>query len=163
VSGPEVEARGPWIAGLPLLACAAVLESALQVPGPAGRGGWRLVVSFKYISGRSPRASRPLTSLSCLALVSVSESPGTPVGPAASGEGGVRGDSYVAPRTKHADGMRRRRRITSSSASPSHWPARGPFGIGAARATPAGARARPSRGKTETLEQWTESGTEYQR
>ena len=59
--------------------------------------------------------------------------------------------------------MRRRRRFPSSSASPSHWPARGPCGIGAARATPAGSRARPGPGRTEALEQWTESGTEYQR
>ncbi len=59
--------------------------------------------------------------------------------------------------------MQRRRRITRSSASPIHWPARGPCGIGAARATPAGSRARPGRGRTEALEQWTESGTEYQR
>ena len=32
-------------------------------------------------------ARGPMTSLSCLALVSVSESPESPVGPAASGEG----------------------------------------------------------------------------
>ncbi len=34
--------------------------------------------------------------------------------------------------------------------------------IGAARATPAGSRAWPGRGRSEALEQWTESGTEYQ-
>ena len=59
--------------------------------------------------------------------------------------------------------MRRRRRVTSASANPSHRPARGPCGIGAARATPVGSRARPGRGRSEAPEQWTESDTEYQR
>jgi hypothetical protein len=34
--------------------------------------------------------------------------------------------------------------------------------IEAARATPVGSRAGPGRGRTEALEQWNESGTEYQ-
>jgi hypothetical protein len=120
--------------------------------GPAGplRGIWR---------GKHPGLPG-LTSLLRLALVFVSESPEPPVFRPHPVKGGVRVDAASAS-PKHA--MRRRRRFPSSSANPSDWPARGPCGIGAARATPAGSRARPGPGRTEAPEQWTESDTEYQR
>ncbi len=87
-----------------------------------------------------------------LALVRVSESPETPVGPAASCEGIVRVDSYVA-------------QCGVGGESPVTGLIRvtGPLVVRAVRrvSTPAGSLARPGRGRTvtEAHEQWTELGT----
>jgi hypothetical protein len=98
--------------------------------------------------------------LSCLALVSVSESPETPVGLAASGEGGVRGASpfLALPSTGCGVGgespVFRLVRVTGLLVVRAEL-----VREGNSRRVPGEARL----GRTEALEQWTESGTEYRR